>query len=173
MRGLVPNIAEIPHVSLSKDLDGKAATKRKKNVLVSLSNLARNGFCGAVAGGSSKFLVYPLVIPFASFYYYFQYDQMSNDTPTIQLTYGFEFIISNPSLTVQYTYQDTLKKRMQVQVLHNTLEGVGSVPKYSSSWNCLYRTFTEEGVKGLYKVTRNTASFRPSIFYVLFRPHFI
>mmetsp|Transcript_27838 Transcript_27838/g.26668 ORF Transcript_27838/g.26668 Transcript_27838/m.26668 type:complete len:369 (+) Transcript_27838:132-1238(+) len=71
-----------------------------------LGNFVRKGLCGAVAGGTSKFLVYPL---------------------------------------------DTLKKRMQVQVLSNTLTGIGSVPKYNNVWHCAAKTYAAEGIRGFYK----------------------
>lgn len=46
---------------------------------------------------------------------------------------------------------DTVKKRMQAQVLQNTLIGSISVPKYTSISNCFITTLKNEGVKGLYK----------------------
>lgn len=47
---------------------------------------------------------------------------------------------------------DTIKKRMQAQVLQNTLGGGGvSVPRYTSMSNCLMNTLRDEGVRGLYK----------------------
>ena len=44
-----------------------------------------------------------------------------------------------------------MKKRMQVQVLRNTLDGLGDVPKYRNAWHCATKIFTEEGAKGFYK----------------------
>jgi solute carrier family 25 thiamine pyrophosphate transporter 19 len=46
---------------------------------------------------------------------------------------------------------DTIKKRMQIQVLKNTLDSVGSMPKYTSAMNCVTRTLQEEGVRGFYR----------------------
>ena len=71
-----------------------------------LAGLFRKGACGAVAGGASKFIMYPL---------------------------------------------DTIKKRMQFQVLRNTLDGLGDVPKYANAWNCAARIYTEEGLRGFYR----------------------
>lgn len=78
------------------------------SVLGNVMSMARNGLCGAVAGGMSKFAVYPL---------------------------------------------DTVKRRMQVQVLANTLQGAASVPRYLSSWTCFSSTLKNEGLSGLYKVS--------------------
>jgi len=66
----------------------------------------RKGFCCAVAGGTSRFIVYPF---------------------------------------------DTIKKRMQMQVLTNTLEGAVSFPKYTSALDCLTKLCAQEGVLALYK----------------------
>ena len=40
--------------------------------------------------------------------------------------------------------QDTLKKRMQVQVLQNTLLGVGSIPQYDNVWHCIRKTYSSK-----------------------------
>ena len=40
---------------------------------------------------------------------------------------------------------------MQVQVLRNTLDGLGDVPKYRNVWHCAAKIYSEEGVKGFYK----------------------
>eukprot|EP00602_Paraphysomonas_sp_CaronLab_P001662 CAMPEP_0185032860 /NCGR_PEP_ID=MMETSP1103-20130426/21353_1 /TAXON_ID=36769 /ORGANISM="Paraphysomonas bandaiensis, Strain Caron Lab Isolate" /LENGTH=106 /DNA_ID=CAMNT_0027568923 /DNA_START=781 /DNA_END=1101 /DNA_ORIENTATION=- len=66
---------------------------------------------GAIAGGVSKLLMYPL---------------------------------------------DTIKKRLQAQVLQNTMYSTSHLPstaivKYSSFINCIATVITEEGVRGLYK----------------------
>lgn len=47
---------------------------------------------------------------------------------------------------------DTVKKRLQMQVLRSTVEGVGKVPRYSGILNCVATTVREEGVQGLYRV---------------------
>lgn len=44
-----------------------------------------------------------------------------------------------------------MKKRMQVQVLRNTLDGLGDVPKYRNVWHCVAKIYSEEGAKGFYK----------------------
>ena len=72
-----------------------------------LGVILKNGLCGAVAGGASKFLVYPL---------------------------------------------DTLKRRMQIQVLSNTLSGAIYTPRYNNAWQCFASTLKNEGVGGFYKV---------------------
>eukprot|EP01041_Mallomonas_annulata_P012465 gene12465-26215_t len=46
---------------------------------------------------------------------------------------------------------DTVKKRMQVQVLQSTLHGAAMTPKYSSMSHCLIQTYRQEGIKGLFK----------------------
>mmetsp|Transcript_6353 Transcript_6353/g.6569 ORF Transcript_6353/g.6569 Transcript_6353/m.6569 type:complete len:378 (-) Transcript_6353:76-1209(-) len=46
---------------------------------------------------------------------------------------------------------DTIKRRMQVQVLKNTVEGVGTVPRYSHMRQCAVDTLQKEGITGLYK----------------------
>lgn len=46
---------------------------------------------------------------------------------------------------------DTIKKRMQIQVLANTLDGAASMPRYSSIPDLLRKTLRTEGVKGFYK----------------------
>jgi solute carrier family 25 thiamine pyrophosphate transporter 19 len=80
----------------------------RSTVLGGVYNMFKNGFCGAVAGGTSKLLVYPL---------------------------------------------DTLKRRMQIQVLSNTLQNAKYIPTYANSWDCLTSTLRNEGYRGLYKVT--------------------
>lgn len=47
----------------------------------------------------------------------------------------------SPVYVLYYHLQDTLKKRMQVQVLQNTLMGVGSVPQYDNVWHCVVKTY--------------------------------
>ena len=90
----------------------KTAVEKLKNTSKSKFNegsgwkILSSGLCGAVAGGVSKFAVFPL---------------------------------------------DTIKKRMQSQVLRNSL-GTGIGPKYSSVSNCFLTILRTEGVTGLYKV---------------------
>ena len=78
------------------------------SILGNMGVFLKNGFCGAVAGGASKFLVYPL---------------------------------------------DTMKRRMQMQVLSNTLSEAMVMPRYKNAWHCLVSTFKNEGVGGFYKVS--------------------
>jgi len=48
---------------------------------------------------------------------------------------------------------DTIKRRMQVQVLANTVEGIGhSMPKYRGMAHSFSDTLRCEGIRGLYKV---------------------
>ena len=68
--------------------------------------LSRNAVCGGMAGGLSKFVVYPL---------------------------------------------DTIKKRLQVQVLTNTLDGAASMPRYSGVADLVRKTLKSEGLAGFYK----------------------
>jgi solute carrier family 25 thiamine pyrophosphate transporter 19 len=65
-----------------------------------------NGISGAVAGGLSKFLVYPL---------------------------------------------DTIKKRMQAQVLENQVQGLSAAPRYTYIFHCVKSTIIYEGYVGFYK----------------------
>lgn len=69
-------------------------------------NFIKNGISGAISGGLSKFIVYPL---------------------------------------------DTIKKRMQVQVLENQVQGSSPTPRYISIWHCVKSTITYEGYIGFYK----------------------
>ena len=51
--------------------------------------------------------------------------------------------------------QDTIKKRMQIQVLTQTItpEGLASsIPNYTSFFHCIRRTHADEGLRGFYKV---------------------
>jgi solute carrier family 25 thiamine pyrophosphate transporter 19 len=48
---------------------------------------------------------------------------------------------------------DTVKKRLQIQVLQNTVDPLYTMPRYSGIWNCLSSTFHAEGLRGLYKVS--------------------
>lgn len=65
-----------------------------------------NSISGAVAGGLSKFIVYPL---------------------------------------------DTIKKRMQAQVLENLVQGLSPAPRYTSILHCIKSTIAFEGYIGFYK----------------------
>ena len=47
---------------------------------------------------------------------------------------------------------DTIKKRMQAQVLQNTLSGMGQLPRYRGMTHCFVDTWRQEGLGGLYKV---------------------
>jgi hypothetical protein len=47
-----------------------------------------------------------------------------------------------------------VKKRMQIQVLENTIQGATGAPKYSGIVHCFSKTFRDEGIAGLYKVGR-------------------
>ena len=79
----------------------------QSSVLGNIGVLLKNGLCGAVAGGASKFMVYPL---------------------------------------------DTMKRRMQMQVLSNTLSGAVLMPQYKNAWHCFMSTLKNEGMGGFYKV---------------------
>lgn len=46
---------------------------------------------------------------------------------------------------------DTVKKRMQMQVLQNTLDGAAAMPRYNSILHCVQKTLASEGIKGFYK----------------------
>lgn len=81
----------------------QSVTKEERSIT---SQVLSSGFSGAISGGVSKFLVFPL---------------------------------------------DTVKRRMQVQVLQNTLVGVGAMPKYTNMGQCFVDTLRSEGVPGLYK----------------------
>lgn len=85
--------------------DGSGDTQKKKG-LSALRVVVGNGLCGAVAGGVSKFLVFPL---------------------------------------------DTVKKRMQLQVLSSTMEGASNFPRYKGLFDCIGTTMRTEGIKGFYK----------------------
>ena len=80
--------------------------KNNDKKISALKGIMSNGLCGAVAGGASKFLVFPL---------------------------------------------DTVKKRMQVQVLSSTLEGASSFPRYRGVWDCIATTMRTEGLRGFYR----------------------
>jgi len=81
----------------------QSLTKEDRSIT---SQVLSSGFCGAISGGMSKFIVFPL---------------------------------------------DTVKRRMQVQVLRNTLVGVGTMPTYTHMGQCLVDTVRNEGIAGLYK----------------------
>jgi len=71
-----------------------------------LFSMSKSALCGGVAGGLSKFLVYPL---------------------------------------------DTIKKRLQIQVLTNTLDGAANVPQFSGVRDLIRQTMRSEGIRGFYK----------------------
>jgi len=68
--------------------------------------ISKTAMCGGIAGGISKFVVYPL---------------------------------------------DTIKKRLQIQVLANTLDGAQFMPKYHGVSDLVRKTLAAEGLKGFYK----------------------
>lgn len=70
-----------------------------------------SAMCGGVAGGVSKFIVYPL---------------------------------------------DTVKKRLQSQVLTVTLSDVGVMPKYTGALHCISKMWADEGITGFYRVRVHT-----------------
>jgi solute carrier family 25 thiamine pyrophosphate transporter 19 len=85
-----------------------AIYEKMKHIMSKKDNnsIVTNGASGAVAGGLSKFIVYPL---------------------------------------------DTIKRRMQVQVLENQIQGLSPTPRYVSIWHCVKNTITYEGFSGFYK----------------------
>jgi Mitochondrial carrier protein len=71
-------------------------------------------------------------------------------THTDSLTHVHSIPLSFTSSPLFYV-KDTIKKRLQVQVLRPTLEGVQHLPKYKGFVHCITRTFAEEGVQGFYR----------------------
>lgn len=109
---------------LTNEHSSHISLKDKQSALGQVLNVMKNGLCGALAGGTSKLLVYPL---------------------------------------------DTVKRRMQIQVLKNTLVTAAATPTYSSAWNCLSNTLKSEGIQGLYKVNSGLFPINGSLLKNAFR----
>jgi len=80
----------------------ESSSRRGGNLLA----MSKSAMCGGIAGGISKFIVYPL---------------------------------------------DTIKKRLQIQVLANTLDGAQFMPKYNGVSDLVRKTLAAEGIRGFYK----------------------
>jgi solute carrier family 25 thiamine pyrophosphate transporter 19 len=80
----------------------ESSSRRGGNLLA----MSKTAMCGGIAGGISKFIVYPL---------------------------------------------DTIKKRLQIQVLANTLDGAQFMPKYNGVSDLVRKTLAAEGIRGFYK----------------------
>lgn len=46
---------------------------------------------------------------------------------------------------------DTVKRRMQIQVLTDTVNSAQTIPKFATAFQCFRSTLAAEGIKGLYK----------------------
>ncbi len=47
---------------------------------------------------------------------------------------------------------DTIKKRLQVQGMYTSIEGMEFIPRYHGIINCFQKVVADEGIAGLYKV---------------------
>ena len=76
------------------------------------------------------------------------------------------------SMSPKQCIQDTLKKRMQVQVLQNTLQGVGSIPQYDNVWHCIRKTYSSKCHNFIYMWYYLLKIFFPSVELFFYDEHF-